>query len=141
MKTNNQQPRRQQGFSLIELLIAMAVVGILAGIAYPSYQNYVLRSNRTEAQNTLLEILAKQQNFFSRRMTYTLDLMNDLNYAADPVITTDGLYSIAASTCDPNNNFSNNIANCVELTATAQGRQVPDGDLVINSAGARTGNW
>ncbi|MCF6210844.1 MAG: type IV pilin protein [Gammaproteobacteria bacterium] len=98
----------------------------------------MLKSNRTEAQNALLEILAKQQNFFSRNMSYTLDLVNGLNYTY-PVVTPGGLYSIAAATC--NAPFSNGIANCVELTATAQGRQVPDGDLIINSAGAKTGNW
>ena len=139
MKTNTQQPRHNQGFSLIELLIALAIVGILASIAYPSYQNHMLKSNRTDGQNALLEILAKQQNFFSRNMTYTTDLAGDLNYPADPVIAPDGLYSIAAATC--NAPFSNNLANCVQLTATAQGRQAPDGNLVINSAGARTGNW
>ena len=138
MKTYTQQPHRNRGFSLIELLIAMGVIGILASIAYPSYQNYVLRSNRTEGQNALLDILAQQQNFFSRNMTYTTDL-TQLGFAADPVITNDGLYSIAADECG--GAFSNDIADCVDLTATAQGRQVADGNLTINSAGARTGNW
>ena len=135
MKTNTQRPHRNRGFSLIELLIAMGIIGILASIAYPSYQNHIQKTNRTEGQNALLEILARQQNFFSRNMTYTTDL-TQLDYANDPVITDDGLYSIAAATC--NAPFAvNNLAGCVRLTATAQGRQLADGNLTINSAGAK----
>lgn len=137
MKTHTREIHFSRGFSLIELLIAMAVVGILASIAYPSYQNYVLRSNRTEAQNTLLDILARQQNHFSRNMAYTTDL-TQLGYTV-PVTTDNGLYSVAAARC--NAPYDGNLTGCVRLTATAQGRQIPDGDLTINSAGARTGNW
>ena len=47
---------KQQGITLIELLIVVAIVGILSAIAYPAYQGYVENSRRTVAQGELLEL-------------------------------------------------------------------------------------
>ena len=52
------------GFTLIELLITVAIIGILAGVAYPSYTDFIVRSNRTEAQRELLHLANLQEQIF-----------------------------------------------------------------------------
>ncbi|MGL4249971.1 MAG: type IV pilin protein [Aeromonas sp.] len=53
-----------RGFSLIELMIVVAIVAILGTIAYPSYQQYVLNSNRVEAKTMLLDAANRQETYF-----------------------------------------------------------------------------
>ena len=60
------------GFTLIELMITVAVVAILSAIAYPSYQEYVLRSRRVEAQSLLGEAAARQERWRAQNGGYKL---------------------------------------------------------------------
>lgn len=64
----------QQAFSLIELLIVIAIIGILAAVCYPSYQQYVLRTYRTEATTTLLQLANNQEHYLADHGSYTADL-------------------------------------------------------------------
>lgn len=58
------------GFTLIELMITVAIVAILASIAYPSYQEYVRRGARAEVRATMLNIAQLQERFFTSNNTY-----------------------------------------------------------------------
>lgn len=62
----------QQGFTLIELMITVAVIGILAAVAYPSYTEYVMRSRRVEGQTLLDEAAARQERWRAQNGKYTV---------------------------------------------------------------------
>lgn len=61
---------RQHGFTLIELMIALVVVGILATVAMPSYNNYVIRSRLVEAQSSLASGRVRTEQFYQDNRTY-----------------------------------------------------------------------
>lgn len=71
---------RQRGFTLIEMMIVVAVIGILAAVAYPSYLDQVRKGRRAEAQAALLNIGAKQQQNLLDVRSYRSTL-GDLNVA------------------------------------------------------------
>ena len=64
------KPRPQTGFTLIELMITVAIVGILAAIAYPSYSDYVIRSKRSEAKQALIEVAQMLERNYTVANTY-----------------------------------------------------------------------
>jgi len=81
----------QKGFTLIELMITVAIVAILAAIAYPSYTQYVIRGHRAAAQAEMMDIANRQQQFFLANRVYASSL-DDLGYSVPPEV--DKRYSL-----------------------------------------------
>ena len=62
--------RRSAGFSLIELLVVVTIIGILGMIAVPSYRAYTMRAHRTEAKTALLQIATSQERYYIQNNSY-----------------------------------------------------------------------
>ena len=127
----------QAGVTLIELMIAVVIMGILASIAYPSYQNYVARANRAEAQGILME----NAQFLERNYTTAnrYDTLNsDGTGGAPPIIAqspkpvSTAKYTIAAA-------YGTAPAQTFTLTATRTGSMANDpcGNLTLDNTGLK----
>src|SRR5690606_13347971 len=73
--------RSVAGFTLVELLIVVVIIGILAAIGYPSYLQYVTRTKRTTAKSVLMQVADRQEQYFSDNKQYA-DTMAELGYSA-----------------------------------------------------------
>ncbi len=133
---------RQQGVSLLELMIVVAIISMIAAFAYPSYMQYVVNTKRTAATSTLLQIADRQQQFFMDNKSYAADLTN-LGFADNPLYVSDDGMAVAAGDGDAVYIFS--LVNVAATTYTAiaaplggqLSRDTECGTMTLNQAGAR----
>lgn len=125
---------RQRGFTLIELMIAVVVVGILTAVAYPSYAEYVVRSKRTEGKAALLDAAQALERHFTNHNTYPASLAaaSVRTFSGDNASKAHYTLSIAAGT-------TGSLASSFTLTATpANGHADPKcGNLSIDQLGRK----
>lgn len=119
-----------RGFTLIELMITVAVVAILAAVAFPSYQQYVIRGKRAAAQSEMMDIANRQQQFLLANRSYASKATLEASgYALPTEVSANYTYDITIGA---------GATPSFTITFTATGSQASDGPLSLTSAGVKT---
>lgn len=128
-----------KGFTLIELMIVVGIVGILAAIAYPNYTEYVQRGNRSEGQALLNDAAASQERFFAQNNSYVTTAADiaklGMRGTSGTTVTSDtGKYTLTVGTSANDGGYT--------LTATQHFGDATCGNLTLNALGVkgRTGS-
>jgi type IV pilus assembly protein PilE len=131
-RTMKQQLR---GVTIVELLIVMTIIGILTAIAFPSYEAYLKKGRRADAQTLMMDIATKEQQYLLDARTYTATIgAGGLGIATSgwtcAATCTNLFYTITVVPGAAPPTFT--------ITAAVQGTQVGDGNLTLDHQGNRT---
>jgi type IV pilus assembly protein PilE len=131
--------KASRGFTLIELMIVIVIIGILAAVAIPAYDDYVKKARRSQAQQLLLEIANRQEMYLLDARAYT-------NSFTTLQFTSSDWDCTLATTCS-NTYYDVTMTVVVAaagtppaytITATPLSSQVSDGTLTYDSLGVST---
>lgn len=131
-------PTTQRGFSLIELLVTVAVIALLARIALPSYQRYVVKASRVAVQTELLQLASLQEKIYLNTSRYSASVTNHYNGTSANThglgatgTSRDGKYTITVDTPADGQTF------ILTATPVAGSSQAGDGDITLNQSGRK----
>ena len=131
---------RSGGFTLVELMIVVAIVGILATIGYPSYTSYVTGASRAAAKSELLQLASQQEKIYLNSSAYAISVTTAYNGTSAGGLgrtdgkTSDGKYDLSITPATVGTQTYTLTATPVTGTS-----QAADGNITIDSAGTRSG--
>ena len=125
---------KSMGFTLIELMITVAIIGVLGAIAYPSYQDSVRKSRRAEGRSAMMEVLQQQERYMTQNNTYlafsdTATSSVFKNFSGDSKAKAS--YWVGSRAC------SGDIKICVEVFGTPKYTDPDITELTITSTGIK----
>ncbi len=131
--------KREKGFTLIEIMIVVALIGIIAAVAIPQYKQYIVKGNRTAAQAFMMDVANREKQYLLDARSYTsswatTDPAPTLAMTAPPTVTNNYTIAICLDvSCSPALNFPS-----FQITATPTSpAQIGDGSLKLDDSGSK----
>jgi type IV pilus assembly protein PilE len=126
--------KKHSGFTLLELMISISIVGITTAIALPSYRESVLKTNRSDAQISIAGLATLQERFYFQHNRYTGDFSEllDSGEEGEPILSEKGHYSIALAVTPNGREWTMEATainkqaednNCARMSVTSKGKK------------------
>lgn len=122
--------KKSGGFSLVELLIVIAIIGIIAAIAIPSYSSYMTKTRRIDGTSFLIEVAGEQFRFFSEYNRYATS-MDELGYGTGATADSEeGFYTLSIVSDTP----TSYVLTATPVATGPQSNDAECGSLTLNSS-------
>lgn len=127
------------GFSLIEVMIVVVIIGVLLLVAVPGYQESMKKSRRADGMRDLMELTARQERFYAQYSVYTDDIDSPDGLNFDRTISSEGHYDLEVVACEGEDD--DDFSACYVLQAVPKDIQITDtqcATLSVDSKGQRS---